>query len=159
MPDDNDSLLQAITDLIPRLMTTMEAFEQVQRKIHPPRLAELAQHIEPDAAGPKAARAHCRAQESIYPLDTIMSPVRQYFLEPPVRGDRERLKRLSEGTNREQVGEEQDLPALLSMLDYVKSNWNVDEEHILLTGMSYARAENPAVLTCFNPDLEIVVNA
>ncbi len=257
MPDDNDRLLDAITDLIPKLLTTMEAFEQVQRNLHPPRLPELAEYITPyaeslravrarfgavsfpedlEAFGEsigsgteyalracdglirreegfssvmKAVRAHCRAQECIYPLATIMSPVSQYFLEPGARGNLELVKRLGEGAGREGVGimnaanernhrggftlyvpenvsmdepmslvitlhggnghgadflwswlreartrgflvmaptsqrdtwslmgEEHDLSALLSMLDHVKSRWPVDEQHILLTGMS-----------------------
>ncbi|MDH5738435.1 MAG: phospholipase, partial [Gammaproteobacteria bacterium] len=34
------------------------------------------------------------------------------------------------------MGEEHDLGGLLQMLDYVREGWSVDEEHILLTGMS-----------------------
>ncbi|MCZ6503049.1 MAG: hypothetical protein O6945_11100, partial [Gammaproteobacteria bacterium] len=47
MSSDNDLLLDTITDLAPKLLTTMEAFEQVQRNMHPPRLETLAEFIAP----------------------------------------------------------------------------------------------------------------
>jgi len=257
MANTNDQLLDSITELIPRLLTTMEAFEQVQRNSHPGRYAQLAEFIAPfeadlSAAGKvfealefppdlkafaeriarsteyslracdgvrrhqegmgrvmQAMRAHCRAQEFIYPLSPFMTPVSQYFLEADARSNKTLIQRLAEGADRQEtgvhsadnerdsrggftlyvpenltreepaslvivlhggsghgadflwswlreartrgfllmaptsqldtwslMGEEHDLPALLSMLDHVKSLWPVDESHILLTGMS-----------------------
>jgi phospholipase/carboxylesterase len=257
MPAENDLLLDAITDLAPKLLTTMEAFEQVQRNMHPSRLEKLAEFITPfeqelrgsfetferlsfpeeiaafgrrllDAstyalracdgitnrsndtfATMKAMRAQCRAQEFIYPLAAIMTPVSQYFLETDARNNGELLDDLNQDRVNKQVGilnaqndrntrggftlyipeyldteepaslvivlhggtghgadflwswlreartrgfilmaptsqqdtwslmgEEHDLGPLLAMLDFVKKQCKVDEDHILLTGMS-----------------------
>ena len=43
----DDALLDGITRLTPTLLTTMEAFEQVQRNMHPSRLSQLADFIAP----------------------------------------------------------------------------------------------------------------
>ena len=257
MPSETDPLLDAITDLAPKLLTTMEAFEQVQQNLHPPQFDQLAEFIAPHEqelqgslekfeavdfpedlkpfryslhqgtayalracngitqnnndtfAAMKAMRAQCRAQEFIYPLANIMTPVNQYFLEPGARKNQQLLDNLNQGRVGQQVGilnaqnerekrggftlyvpeyldrtgqtslvvvlhggsghgadflwswlreartrgfillaptsqqdtwslmgEELDLGSLLAMLDYVKQQCNVDEEHILLTGMS-----------------------
>jgi len=138
MTDENDQLLTAITDLIPKLLMAMEAFEQLQRNMNPAALPTLGEFISPfeqalrtsfeifsqlpfpddlkgygetiansctyslramapfDAnqdgsqkmmASMKAMRAHCRAQEYIYPLASVMSPVNQYFVEAGSRGN------------------------------------------------------------------------
>ena len=260
MVSDNDRLHAAITDLIPKLLTAMEAFEQVQRNLHPTHFDQLADFISPfqtelqmahtefeklefpddlkhfqdtinssvtyalracdgltqheEGFGKlmQAMRAHCRAQESIYPLTSVLSPVNKYFVELEARGNTELLQNLAEGTeqaipgtvgilnaNNERdkrggftlfvpenldlekpaplviamhggtghgadflwtwvreartrgfilmsptsqqdtwslMGEEYDLPALLSMLEYVKENWKIDTSKVLLTGMS-----------------------
>ncbi len=257
MSSDNDLLLDTITDLAPKLLTTMEAFEQVQRNMHPSRLETLAEFIAPferelrdaylkferlsfpeDIASfgknlrksatyslracngitnrggdtypiMKAMRAQCRAQEFIYPLASIMTPVSQYFLEHDARQNKQLLDDLNQDRVGQQVGilnaqndrstrggftlyvpeyldmkesvslvivlhggtghgadflwswlreartrgfilmsptsqqdtwslmgEEHDLGPLLAMLDFVKQQCNVDEEHILLTGVS-----------------------
>ena len=135
MTDENDQLLAAITDLIPKLLMAMEAFEQLQRNMNPAALDTLGEFVTPfeqalrksyevfeqlpfpddlqgygetisqsctyclramapfintgqNADGSermiesmKAMRAHCRAQEFIYPLASVMSPVNQYFVE------------------------------------------------------------------------------
>jgi len=47
MTADNDQLLDAVTSLAPKLLTTMEAFEQVQQNMHPSRLEKLAEFITP----------------------------------------------------------------------------------------------------------------
>ena len=49
MTSNDDDLLAGITELAPRLLTTMEAFEQVQRNMHPSRLPQLAEFISPFA--------------------------------------------------------------------------------------------------------------
>lgn len=257
MASDNDLLLACITDIIPRLLTTMEAFEQVQRNSHPGRYDQLAEAIAPFAvdlaeAGKtfselefpddlkpfgdrvaqaaeyslracdsirrhnegmghvmKAMRAQCRAQKFAYPLASVMTPVSQYFLELEARENKTLIQQLQEGAGRQNVGilnannerdvrggfslyvpenidpdkpvplvialhggtghgadfmwswlreartrgfmlmaptsqqdtwslmgEEHDLPALLSMLDFVRTVHSVDDDHILLTGMS-----------------------
>jgi len=133
---EENPLLDCITTLIPILLNTMQAFEQVQRKLHPPRFEKLAEFLEPYAerlaeanrelhevefpdhlqsfhdqlqsatshslkacqhfaAGSgdrrgfvkamQAVRRHCRAQEMIYPLADMMTPVSQYFLELRLR--------------------------------------------------------------------------
>ena len=141
MADENDQLLTAITDLIPKLLMAMEAFEQLQRNMNPGALDTLGEFIAPfeqalqasfavfnklpfpddlkgygdtitnsciyslRAMAPfvakdkssdssermiesmKASRAHCRAQEFIYPLASVMSPVNQYFVEASARGN------------------------------------------------------------------------
>lgn len=157
----------------------------------------------------KAMRAQCRAQEIIYALAPVMSPVSQYFLEVDARGNKAKLELLQKGANREGVGlmsannerdqrggfsvyipenldrsqpaslvvalhggtghgadflwswvreartrglivmaptsqqdtwslmgEEHDLQPLLSMVEHVKQMWPIDEEHILIGGMS-----------------------
>ena len=253
----NDLLLDAITDLAAKLLTTMEAFEQVQRNMHPSRIEKLAELITPfelelkgsfekfegltfpediaafgkhlhDSAAyclracdgitnrsndtfatMKAMRAQCRAQEFIYPLASVMKPVSQYFLEQDARQNEQLLDDLNRDSIGQQVGilnaendrtrrggftlyvpeyldlqksaslvivlhggtghgadflwswlreartrgfilmaptsqqdtwslmgEEHDLGPLMAMLDFVKQQCNVDEEHILLTGMS-----------------------
>ncbi|HKI73120.1 MAG TPA: hypothetical protein VJ998_00635, partial [Pseudomonadales bacterium] len=50
MTADNDQLLDAITDVIPKLLASMEAFEQFQRHAHPGSYDELAAFIAPFAA-------------------------------------------------------------------------------------------------------------
>jgi len=50
MASNDDDLLAGITELAPLLLTTMEAFEQVQRNMHPSRLDQLAEFISPFAA-------------------------------------------------------------------------------------------------------------
>lgn len=261
MTDDSEILLDAITDLIPRLLVTMDALEQVQRNLHPPRLDELSEFLKPfeenlksvseeflavefpehlqsfkqqinqgieyslracdgirnHEAGfgqvMKAMRANCRVQEIIYPLANVMRPVSQYYLEPEARQNADLMTALSEGSSRDNVGimnaqnnrdqrggfnlyvpentllenetnqglslvialhggsghgadflwswlreartrgfmlvtptskqgtwslmgEELDLQNLLSMLSYIQETWNIDTNHILLTGMS-----------------------
>ncbi len=256
MPSDNDELLEAITDIAPKLLTTMEAFEQVQRNMHPSRLDKLAEFLSPyeeslqasfqkfsrlqfpEDIAPfgkrlddgaryslracegitrpedtfstmKAMRAHCRAQEFMYPLASVMTPVSQYFLETLAREDAALLASLNQDRPGEQVGllnaqndrdvrggfsvyipehldpeqpaslvvalhggtghgadflwswlreartrgfilvaptsqmdtwslmgEEHDLEHLTAMLNFVKQQCNIDEQHILLTGMS-----------------------
>lgn len=254
---DTDRLTEVITRLVPELLTTMEAFEQVQRSAHPGRYDQLAEFIAPFANGlgetsaafnqlefpedlrpfgeqlgrateyvlracdgltrhnegmgrvMQAMRAHCRAQEFLYPLNTVLSPVSRYFLEREARDNQQLLASLQNagdipdvgimnaGNARDSrggftlyvpenrtadepaslvvalhggtghgadflwswlreartrgfmlmaptsqmdtwslMGEEHDLPALMSMLDYVKGRWQVDDSHILLTGMS-----------------------
>jgi phospholipase/carboxylesterase len=253
----DDQLLESITDLVPKLLTTLEAFEQVQRNLHPGRYDQLAEFISPFAdqlstarlifddlvfpadlaglgeqisksteyalracdgvqrhgQGPgnvmKAMRAQCRAQEYIYPLSAVWTPVSQYFLERPARENKTLQQQLIAGAANDKtglfnagndrqsrggftlyipehldpekpasmvvalhggsghgadflwswvreartrgfvllaptsqmetwslMGEEHDLPALMSMLEFVKSTWPLDEQHILLTGMS-----------------------
>lgn len=257
MTSDNDALLDAITDVIPKLLTTMGAFEALQRNSHPGRYPQLAEFISPfatelaDAAKTfstiafpddlipfgegitrgieyslracdnvqhyedgmgkvmQAMRAQCRAQETIYPLCPVMTPVSRYFLEPDARANTALLQQLNEGASRQGVGlqnaynerdkrggftlyipenlpadkpasavvalhggtghgadfiwswlreartrgfvliaptsqmdtwslmgEEHDLPVLLSILEFVKRTWPIDDDHIMLTGMS-----------------------
>ncbi len=47
MTTENDQLTDAITDLAPKLLSAMEAFEQVQRNMHPSRIEGLAEFITP----------------------------------------------------------------------------------------------------------------
>ena len=257
MTSDHDQLVAAITTTVPRLLTTMEAFEQVQRNSHPTRFEELAGMLAPfhqelaaevsafrelefpsdlnplreiiDSAAEytlracdgisrhaegfgevmKAMRAHCRAQEIIYSLAPVMTPVSQYFLEPAARENRALIQQMQAASSRDGVGlmsaqnergsrggfslfipehldpeapaslvvalhggtghgadflwswvreartrgfvvmaptsqqdtwslmgEEHDLPALLSMIEQVKSMWPIDPAHIMIGGMS-----------------------
>ncbi|MFP6807256.1 MAG: hypothetical protein VB957_08745 [Pseudomonadales bacterium] len=257
MPDNSDQLADAITDLAPKLLTTMGAFEQVQRNMHPSRIEALAEFIAPfelslrdsfeefakhsfpediaqfgkrlhdgakyslracngitdrsddTFATMKAMRAQCRAQEFIYPLANILTPVSQYFLEIEARDNKQLLDQLNQDRPGEQIGvlnaqnerdkrggftvyipeyldrskpaslvialhggtghgadflwswlreartrgfilmaptsqmdtwslmgEEHDLDPLTAMLDFVKQQCTIDEEHIMLTGMS-----------------------
>ncbi|MCB1692421.1 MAG: hypothetical protein KDI19_06615 [Pseudomonadales bacterium] len=257
MATDTDRLTLAITDLVPKLLTAMEAFEQVQRNAAPGNYPDLvsflspfAQELQearnafaslefPDELKPfgdqiahaaeystracdsiahyeegmgrvmQAMRAQCRAQEFAYPLAAVLSPVSKYFLEHPARDNAGLLDSFARAADTDQtglmhadnardkrggftlyvpenlatdeplsvvvalhggtghgadfiwswlreartrgfivlaptsqqdtwslMGEEHDMPALLAMLNYVKTNWQVDEEHILLTGMS-----------------------
>lgn len=46
MPEE-EPLLDGVTMLMPILLKTMQAFEQVQRKLHPPRFLKLAEFLEP----------------------------------------------------------------------------------------------------------------
>ncbi|SVB51881.1 uncharacterized protein METZ01_LOCUS204735, partial [marine metagenome] len=47
MASSDEKLLEGITSLTPSLLTAMEAFEQVQRNMHPSRLAQLAEFLKP----------------------------------------------------------------------------------------------------------------
>ena len=47
MTDENDQLLAAITDLIPKLLMAMEAFEQLQRNMNPSALDTLGEFVTP----------------------------------------------------------------------------------------------------------------
>jgi phospholipase/carboxylesterase len=270
MTATDDKLMASITRTIPALLTTMEAFEQVQANMHPQHIAQMGAVLQPFEAELQAAfeefnqiefpediapvgttirdattyclracdgltregaefaevmkamRAHCRAQEIIYTLAPAMTPVSQYFLEPSARGNRELMEKLaasnpgpSAGASSPQgsdvlqrgilssvndrherggftayvpeyldtstpvsvvmalhggtghgadflwswlreartrgfilvtptsaqdtwslMGEEHDLPRLQAMLDYLREHWKIDEQHILLTGMS-----------------------
>lgn len=257
MTEENDDLLDAIVDIIPRLLGAMDAMEQVQRNMHPPWLAQFSGFVGPveerlkesstgflnmnvpehlsafkqqmdqginyalkacdgilhpgEGMGQvmKAMRASCRAQEFIYPISSIMKPVNQYYLEAEVRQDEALIQALSEGAGKENVGimnannerdqrggfslyvpenseagqtmplvtvlhggtghgadflwswlrearsrgfmvlaptsrmdtwslmgEDYDLPNLMKILDYVRENWSLDEDHMMLTGMS-----------------------
>jgi len=150
MTSGDEKLLQGITSLTPTLLNTMEAFEQIQRQMHPSRLAELAKFLEPfeqelkhasrgfddlefpdhvakftehlfeattyslracdgitnsdgdNWAAMKAMRAHCRAQEKLYPVATVLKPINQYFLEKEQRENQELL----ESFNRDSLSEE-----------------------------------------------------
>lgn len=55
MTSNDDQLLEGITLLTPTLLTTMEAFEQVQRNMHPTHLDQLADFISPFESELKAA--------------------------------------------------------------------------------------------------------
>ena len=259
MPETEDNpLLDGITRLMPVLLNTMEAFEQVQRVLHPPRYGKLAEFLQPygqqleqarsefdllafpdhlesfcdqlqsatthalracenfAATGSdqralgtvmRAMRSHYRAQEMMYPLAAAMRPVNQYFLELPIRNDSELLARFTQENDRGGImhadndrdsrggfslyvpeyadsskpmplvvalhggaghgadflwtwlrqargrgfmvmtptsqqdtwslmGQDYDSKPLASMLEYVQQNWAVDNEHILITGMS-----------------------
>ncbi len=152
MTTDNDQLASAIMDIAPKLLTTMEAFEQVQKNMHPPRIDSLAEFIAPfeatlqdsyqafsrfkfpeeieqfgqrlgegakyalracngvtdrsndTMATLKAMRAQCRAQETIYPIANILTPVSQYFLERDARENANLLARLNIDRPGEQLG-------------------------------------------------------
>ena len=255
--EHNTALLNAITRIIPSLLTAMEAFENIQANLDPRRIGGLGSVIGPfedqlqadlalfravdfppdiqpigdtisqaatyawracnglSQAGDdfglvmRALRAHCRAQEIIYTLAPAMTPVNQYFLEPWARGNGNLLAQLAssdqhrpggilsavnerserggfslyipENLPREQPaavvfalhggaghgadfiwswlrearsrgfilvaptsqsdtwslqGEDRDLPALLAILDYLRKQWLIDSQHILLAGMS-----------------------
>jgi phospholipase/carboxylesterase len=257
MTENNDQLLDAVTNLAPKLLTTMEAFEQVQRNMHPSRLEKLAEFITPfedelrDAyesfrhlgfpdeiaafgkrlndgadyslracsgitnqgndtfAAMKATRAHCRAQEFIYPLANVLTPVSQYFLEMTARENMSLIEKLNQDRPGQQVGllnsqngrgnrggftlyvpeyldktkpaslvvvlhggtghgadflwswlreartrgfivlsptsqsdtwslmgEDHDIGPITAMIDFIKQQCSIDEDHILLTGMS-----------------------
>ena len=144
---ENDPLLECITTLMPILLNTMQAFDQVQRALHPPRFQKLAEFLQPysrqlteanrqlqqvqfpahvesfhhqlqeatthalracenfaaNSGGQgglgqvmRAMQCHCRAQESIYPLAPIMTPVSEYFLEMPFRKNKELIASLAQ---------------------------------------------------------------
>ena len=256
-PSDDAAIVESITELAPALLMTLEAFEQVQRNMHPTRTAQLGEMIAPFAeplaeartrfdaltfpeqisrfaeqlgnsteyalracdgilnpggdqfAAMKAVRAACRAQELVYPLAPVLTPVSQYFLERPARENGELINRLTEERPGERVGvlhaendrqqrggfsvyipeyldlsqptplviamhggtghgadmlwnwvreartrgfivlsptsqqdtwslmgEEHDLGPLLAMLEFLAGEVTLDEEHILLTGVS-----------------------
>jgi|TARA_Y100000310_G_C20664925_1_gene806947 phospholipase/carboxylesterase len=143
---EKDPLLECITTLLPALLNTMQAFDQVQRALHPPRYQKLAEFLQPyserltDAnrqlqqvqfpahAEPfyqqlqeatthtlracenfaaasngqaglgqvmRAMRCHCRAQEMLYPLAPMMTPLSQYFLEMPFRNNNDLIASLA----------------------------------------------------------------
>lgn len=257
MTGNDDELFHAIMDVTPKLLVTMDAFEQVQRNMHPSNIDQLADFIRPfeaqllasnetfaplefpehiaafgDRLGQaidytlracngltnagndtfatmKAMRAICRAQEFVYPLANVFTPINQYFLEAPARENAALLESLNQDRAGQRVGilnaendrgnrggfslyipeyidkqqprslvialhggtghgadmlwswlreartrgfillsptsqgdtwslmeEDIDLPALLQMLDFVKSECEIDPDHVLLTGMS-----------------------
>ncbi|HIG42932.1 MAG: dienelactone hydrolase family protein [bacterium] len=152
MPSDLDRLHEAITLLIPKLLTAMEAFEHVQRNMQPQGAGPLADFIQPfegelrqafESFEPlqfpedlqhfqkmisssatyalracdgvlhheegfgrimQAMRAHCRAQEHIYSLAPILSPVNKYFVETEARGNMALLQQLADGANNAEQG-------------------------------------------------------
>ncbi|MBT4162905.1 MAG: phospholipase [Gammaproteobacteria bacterium] len=55
MASSDEDLLNGITVLTPTLLTTLEAFEQVQRNMHPNRIDQLAEFINPFEANLKHA--------------------------------------------------------------------------------------------------------
>ncbi|MFT6117530.1 MAG: phospholipase/carboxylesterase [Candidatus Azotimanducaceae bacterium] len=257
MTATDNELMASITRTVPALLTTMEAFEQIQANMHPRHIAQMGNallpfEIELQAAFEefcqiefpediaqvgatirdatryclracdgltredaefgemmKAMRAHCRAQEIIYTLAPAMTPVNQYFLEPSARANRDLMQVLASGGETQQrgilssanarherggfstyipenldpstpvsvvialhggtghgadflwswlrearsrgfilvaptsmqdtwslMGEEHDLPRLLAIVDYLRQSWRIDEQHILLAGMS-----------------------
>jgi len=257
MTSNDDDLLNGITLLTPQLLTTMEAFEQVQRNFHPPHIDQLSDFISPfeeeltrafepfntlvfpehlekfgshlkrtttyslrachsitnaqgDTMGAmRGMRAQIRAQETLYPIANILKPISQYFLETHARENASLLEKLNHDHEGERVGvmhaanerdsrggfslyvpeyldttqptplvvalhggtghgadflwawlreartrgfivlsptsqedtwslmgEEHDLPVLLNAIEFVASNFSLDREHILLTGMS-----------------------
>ena len=152
MTDDQDPLVAGITRLVPEVLRTMEALEITQRNMHPPRVPQLAEFIQPfhdsllqkadgfaDLEFPehmqafqdrlaqsaeyvrracdglinheagvgntmRAMRAICRAQETLYPIAALMSPVNQYFLEDPLRTDAALAEQIANGAERAEVG-------------------------------------------------------
>ena len=152
MTSGDEELMRGMTELTPKLLTAMEAFEQVQRNMHPARLGQLADFLRPfdealraafkpfealnfpehiekfgerikgaatyslrasdgilNASGDtlsamKAMRAQCRAQEMLYPVASVLTPVSQYFLELPKREDRSLIEQLAQDRSGEQVG-------------------------------------------------------
>jgi phospholipase/carboxylesterase len=259
-PTDLDKLQIAITEIVPKLLMLLEAFEQVQRNLHPNSFAQLAdlvapfeaeliadfqefnefvfpedlshfgemmkqggnyalraceglrQHEEGFGRVMQGLRAHVRAQEHLYPLAEFLSPVNKYFVELEQRQNPELLKRTAEGMQEAEpgnsgilsaenerdkrggfslyvpeyldpktpvplviamhggtghgadflwswlreartrgfilmaptsqqdtwslMGEEHDLAPLHGMLNFVRGRWAIDDEKILLTGMS-----------------------
>jgi len=152
MTSSDEALMQGITELTPRLLTAMEAFEQVQRNMHPTRLDQLADFIRPfdeelraafepfeklsfpehiekfgqqikaaatyslrasdgilnaggdTMAAMKAMRAQCRAQEMLYPVASVLTPISQYFLELLKRDDKSLLASFLEERPGQRVG-------------------------------------------------------
>ena len=255
-----DKLQIAITEIVPKLLMLLEAFEQVQRNLHPNSFGQLAdlvapfeaeliadyeefkalsfpddlahfgemmqqgcdyalrachglrQHEEGFGRVMQGMRAHVRAQEHLYPLAEFLSPVNKYFVELDKRQDPEMLRRTSEGMQNAEpgtsgilsadnerdkrggfslyipeyldpktpvplviamhggtghgadflwswlreartrgfilmsptsqqdtwslMGEEHDLAPLHGMLNFIRGRWAIDDEKILLTGMS-----------------------
>jgi phospholipase/carboxylesterase len=152
MASSDDELMQGIMDLTPSLLTTMEAFEQVQRNMHPSRLDQLAEFIAPfetelmkatesfsslefpehiakfgehlreattyslracngvtqagsdTMAAMKAMRAQTRAQEKLYPVAGVLTPISQYFLEMPARENRDLIEKLAQESGDPETG-------------------------------------------------------
>lgn len=149
---DEKPLLDSITNVMPMLLNTLTAFENIQRQFHPPRFQALAEYIRPfgeklhetreqfkatefpqhlkflksqidecmdyalracdgvmqHADGlskvMRSTRALCRAQESLYPLGRIMTPVSQYFLEASTRNDTDLIKKLQVDESDQKIG-------------------------------------------------------
>lgn len=152
MASSDEDLMAGIMNLTPKLLTTMEAFEQVQRNMHPTRLDQLSDFIAPfetdlqtalqvfeplefpdhiakfgehlheaatyalracngitsagsdTMAAMKAMRANVRAQEKLYPVASVLTPISQYFLEPPMRENRELIEKLAKENDDGEVG-------------------------------------------------------
>ncbi len=152
MTSSDEELMQGISEMTPRLLTAMEAFEQVQRNMHPTRLDQLADFIRPfdeelraafepfdqlvfpehiakfgehikgaatyslrasdgilnaggdTMAAMKAMRAQCRAQEMLYPVASVLTPISQYFLELPKRDNKALLESFLEEREGQRVG-------------------------------------------------------
>ena len=64
----------------------------------------LIRHEEGMGNTMRAMRAICRAQETLYPIAALMSPVNQYFLEEPLRADAALAERIASGAERQEVG-------------------------------------------------------
>lgn len=64
----------------------------------------LTRHEEGFGALMKAMRAQCRAQEYVFGLTSVLTPVSQYFLEVEARENRTLLEALQAGAGRENTG-------------------------------------------------------
>ena len=152
MNSTDEKLRDGITRLTPSLLTTMEAFEQVQSQMNPLRLAQLAEFLTPfeeklkqafkgfddldfpshvakfaehlsvaatysiracdgitnsggdNWATMKAMRAHCQAQEKLYPVATVLNPISQYFLEIEQRENQGLLECFNQERSEEELG-------------------------------------------------------
>lgn len=261
MADDTDELLDATTALIPPLLTALEALIEAGRRLNPPDVPVLGEHLaqfqapltaglarfraapwpehltdfrgcaeqaanhalealdgfiragehrNPVLAGYRAMGACTRGLEALYPVAFMLPPVNRFYLSEDRRGD-ETLQQsllesggqssgggvmhggnaaeerggfslyvpeyhdpaapaplvvalhggsghgrsflwtwLIEARSREAIllaptarddtwslmGPDVDTPNLLAMVDYVKDNWRIDDERMLLTGMS-----------------------
>ncbi len=86
--DPEPAYRAATAELGASVLAALVAVEGAQRRLHPPALPAL--------------RAHCRAQEALYPLRRVFPPLSRYFAEPSVHDRLETLER--ESTSEVDVG-------------------------------------------------------
>ena len=137
MTATDNELMASITRTVPALLTTMEAFEQVQADMYPQHIAQMGAALQPFEAKLQAAFgefSEIEFPEDIAQVGTTISDASRYCL------------RACDGLTRERgadflwswLREARTRGFILVAPTSVQDTWSLmgDEQHILLTGMS-----------------------
>ena len=119
---------EAIGQLGPSLLAALDALEQAYRRLHPPDFSMLQVSLAPVH---DALRESDAAFRSIPPPDSLCE-----FREDLAAASALLLSPTSRESTWSLNAPEIDGHALRQMTEWVASQWNVDREHVLLTGLS-----------------------